>query len=217
MPLVTQAWVHSWTMNLCTDPRHATPCPQPCPACKVDCGPSRLLTVRMNATISPCSWMYPGSSFQLRVTLESGGDCYLQGQKTFSSTTVEDAEALCSKVVLVACKCGSPAFNPTVHAHDTNRNGQCEACFMRDLTARFAVEEAKENRRVKLEDRRMIRKGFTHKAVAWVHPAQGGDDYMVDIYFPAPPTDAEIKKVLRNKGSHVLNDYTVTTLTPKED
>ncbi len=53
---------------------------------------------------------------------------------------------------------------------------------------------------------------YTHKVVAWIHPAAGGDDYQVDIYFGGKPTDEQIKASLKKSRSRVLDDYTLYDL-----
>ena len=53
---------------------------------------------------------------------------------------------------------------------------------------------------------------LTFRVSAWVHPEQGGDDDLVDFYFAAAPTDEQIRALLREAGSAVLDDYWVVPL-----
>lgn len=58
----------------------------------------------------------------------------------------------------------------------------------------------------------MKAKGMTHRVDAWVHPAGGGDDYLVSLYVNGEPTKSLIQKELKKLKSSVLDDYTIQAL-----
>jgi len=37
---------------------------------------------------------------------------------------------------------------------------------------------------------------MTYKVMAVIHPKRGGDDYIVDLFFSAAPTPADVEKYL---------------------
>lgn len=171
----------------------------------------RIGETDMVASISPCSWLYPDYGLQIQVCIPKSGSAYLHIKKRFDECVDADFDELCSKVKLVACKtCGKPAFDP--EAVDTNRDGECEDCFLAALNAEYQKSLLKEKKKLARRDKSMLVKGYQYRVTAWIHPAAGGDDYMVDIYFAEKPTPKAIKKHLANAGSCVFDDYTITLL-----
>jgi hypothetical protein len=83
---------------------------------------------------------------------------------------------------------------------------------MTKLNAEFAAEQKKEEAKIARRDKQMKKKGMVARVEAWVHPEQGGDDYMLDIYYSSQPSNAEIETALRQKGSAVLNDFRIIAL-----
>src|SRR5579872_4803272 len=123
-----------------------------------------------------------------------------------------DIVRLLATVRIQKCKnpdCHNHAFHPD---HGSNRQGECEQCFMAKLNAEYEAEKKKEDADIARRDEQMKRKGMTVRVEAWVHPEEGGDDYIVDIYYSRKPTPAQIEKALRDKGSSVFTDYRVVTL-----
>lgn len=165
----------------------------------------------LSATVSPASWMYADYGLQIAIRLENGGVAYLRRESLrFADATEADIRALLDGVHLVACKiCGKPAFDPATVS--TNRDGQCEACFMAALKAEFSAAQEKENRRLAKLDAKRKLEGYTHRVDAWVHPAAGGDDYLLNVWM-INPTDDDIRAYLRRKHSRVLDDYRVIPL-----
>jgi hypothetical protein len=175
--------------------------------------------VVLTGEVSPCVWMYKGYPFQIQVCMgekkesRSGGNIILQDKTLNNDTYTEmDIVRLLASVKIQECKnpdCNNNAFHPD---HSSNRQGECEQCFMTKLNAEFAAEQKKEDAKIARHDKQMKRKGMVARVEAWVHPEEGGDDYMVDIYYSSHPAPAEIETALRDKGFHVLNDYRVVTL-----
>lgn len=175
--------------------------------------------VTLMAEVSPCVWMYQGYPFQIKVDMgdkqhpRSGGDIIIQDRALNNDTYTEaDIQRLLDTVKIQPCKnsgCNNPAFHPD---HESNRAGECEHCFMAKLNAEFAAEQKKENAKIARRDKRMKQKGMVARVEAWIHPKQGGDDYMVDIYYATQPSTAEIETQLKRKGSSILNDYRIITL-----
>lgn len=175
--------------------------------------------VTLTAEVSPCVWMYQGYPFQIKVDMgdkqppRSGGDIIIQDRALNNDTYVEaDITRLLDTVRIQECKnpnCDNPAFHPD---HESNRAGECEKCFMTKLNAEFAAAQNKENAKIARRDKRMKQKGMVARVEAWIHPKQGGDDYMMDIYYAIQPSAAEIETQLKRKGSSILNDYRIITL-----
>lgn len=171
---------------------------------------------KLSASISPCAWMYPGYGLQIKVDLIEGGGCaYLANKEVkWEEATEADFDALVSRVRLKPCaRCGKPAFDPA--AHDTNRSGLCESCFMGDLNAEFEAVQKVEHEETARTDADMKAKGYTHRVEAWIHPVSGGDDFQIAFYFEGVPSKASIRAVLKKNGSGVFNDYQIIDLNKK--
>jgi hypothetical protein len=171
----------------------------------------------LEGEVSPCVFMYPGYPLQIRVTLrrkdgESLGDAYaVDRSRTASTATEADVARLLATIRIIPCRrCAASAFNPATI--DTNRAGLCESCFLRDLEAKFARAQEAERHELAERDRRKKGEGMAYRVSAWVHPEAGGDDYLVDWYFAAAPTDVQVRILLREAGSAVLGDYRVIAL-----
>ena len=174
--------------------------------------------VILTGEVSPCVWMY-GTPFQIQVhmgdqkNLSSGGNIIMQDKALNNDSYTEmDIVRLLAMVRIQKCKnpdCHNNAFHPD---HGSNRQGECEKCFTTKLQAEFEAEQKKEDAKIARRDKQMKRKGMIVRVEAWIHPEEGGDDRMVDIYYSSKPTAAEIETALRDAGSEVLNDYRVVTL-----
>lgn len=168
--------------------------------------------VELTAEVSPCAWMYRGHPLQIRVQLPGGGWVFKQQKGvTWEQATEAHVVALAESIGVCACsRCGKPAFDPATV--ETNRNGLCEKCFLSDLNAEYEAAKKKEEAAIKRRDARQKKAGFTHRVSAWIHPAAGGDDYQVDIYWKGEPTKAEIQVELKKQGSRVQTDHTIVAL-----
>jgi len=173
--------------------------------------------IRLEAEVSPCVFMYAGYPLQIQVTLHRhAGECLgdalaVDRTKTASTYKRTDVERLLRAVRIAPCpRCSSPAFDPATV--ETNRTGLCEVCFMGDLKSKYAANEEAEQRKIAARDRRMKRKGMVVRISGWVHPQGGGDDYQVDWYLNAAPTPDQVRKLLSEQGSSVLDDYQIIEL-----
>lgn len=171
------------------------------------CGDHTLI-----ATVSPCCWMHPNYGLQLKVELEGTGCQAFLHKKAlkYADATLKDALDMLAVVQVVPCKtCSKPAFDPTTI--DTNRDGQCETCFMTALNAEYAKEEAKEQKKLARLDAKRKAEGYTHRVDAWIHPAQGGSDYQLSMWMQNPTTET-IQNALKKERSVILTDYRTTPL-----
>lgn len=171
------------------------------------CGDHTLL-----ASVSPCSWMHAGYGLQLRVEIEGArGHVFLHDKaRPFEGATLKHALDMLAAVRIIPCKtCGQPAFDPA--AVKTNRDGQCEVCFMQALTADLEQDQAKEQKKIARLDAKRKAEGFTHRVDAWIHPARGGDDYQMSMWMKDPTTEA-IQNELKKQRSVILTDYRTTPL-----
>src|SRR5579871_5472336 len=138
--------------------------------------------VILTGEVSPCVWMY-GTPFQIQVhmgdqkNLHSGGNITLQDKALNNDTYTEmDIVRLLAMVRIQKCKnpdCHNNAFHTD---HGSNREGECEQCFMTKLNAEIAAEQKKEDAKIARRDKQMKRKGMVVRVEAWVHPEEGGDD-----------------------------------------
>jgi len=166
--------------------------------------------IEFTATVSPCSWMYPGYGFQIEIRMENGGCVHVrQADLPYEKATVADMDRLFRPVKLVACsQCGAPAFDPACYR--TNRDGWCERCFMESLNKTLAEAQARDAKKVAARDRVQKRRGMTHRVDAWIHP--NGSDYEISFYSQGEPPQEAIQEILKAQRSKVLTDYTVTKL-----
>lgn len=179
----------------------------------------KIGNVILTAEVSPCVWMFKGHPFQIKVEMgdkknpRSGGDAFLQDKALNNDTFTEmDIVRLLGTVKIQKCKnpkCSNKAFHPD---HESNRKGECEACWMAKWQKNWDAMQEKENAKIARRDKQMKKKGMVSRVEAWIHPAEGGDDYMIDIYYSDKPTPAEIESALRERGSAVLSDYRVVAL-----
>ena len=174
-------------------------------------------SVKLEAEIGPCVFMYPGYPLQITLTLQrQPGECLGQAyavdrSKTAATYTDASVKRLLATVRISPClRCSTPAFDPATI--ETNRGGLCESCFLAAMRAEWAEEEEAEKRKIANRDRRMKQKGMAIRLTAWVHPKDGGDDYQVDWYLNAPPTRKQAANLLRDQGSSCLSDYKITIL-----
>jgi len=168
--------------------------------------------VNFTVTVSPCSWMHRGYGLQVLIQGENfGQNTALNKQLDFADATPADVDAL-SVIELVPCsnKCGRMAFDPA--RHKTNRAGQCETCFLIELTAELERELAEGKKEDAAYDARMAKEGYTHKVVAWVHPSAGADDYQIVMHSKGEMPPAEIEAALRKNKSRLTNDWVQTAL-----
>lgn len=165
----------------------------------------------LSLQVSPCSWMYPNYGLQVEIVIEGGGKAYLIDKTVmFASASEADLNRLFDKVEIVPCKhCGKPAFDPS--SIDTNRQGSCEACFLKELQKEFDKETAKAQKKLAALDAKRRAEGFTHRVEAWIHPEQG-EDRQLSIWFKGNPTPESIKKELVKAHSVVFDDYSIVKL-----
>lgn len=177
--------------------------------------------VTLTARVEHPSWSYSNWGLQIGVTINEGAKPN-QGRTSarrpelpFEQATVGDALALFDSVGIVPCRtCSAPAFDPATS--ETNREGECESCFLRRLERDFERQTLPSRiRDLKAELQRAVdhrAKGFTHRLLAMIHPEAGGSDYLVEFFTEKEPTPAEIEKLLKERRSAVLNDYRLTHL-----
>ncbi|KRP87418.1 MULTISPECIES: hypothetical protein [Pseudomonas] len=165
--------------------------------------------VELTAEVSPCCFMY-GSGLQITVYLPDRGRTYvLKKEIPIKDATEEDCHALLETVGVVPCKnCQKPAFDPATCG--TTRDGECETCFLDKAMAKFNKSEKDFQEKLVKDDAKHKAKGFTHRVMAWVHPASG-DDYQMIIWM-VNPSDADIVAQLKKKKSTVTNDYKLIVL-----
>lgn len=169
----------------------------------------------LTAYIAPCSWMYNGYGLQVEVGLQpDGGGIHLHHpqKRMFESYSVTDFDGLVAGVEQYLALCVKCSKRLAWTHESSNRESKCEQCFMEELNEVFRKEQAKEEARAKRRDAKRKAQGYTHKAVAWVHPARGGDDYTIEIYFNYKPTDADVKAHLKKEGSRRLDDFRIEAI-----
>ena len=160
-------------------------------------------------------FMYPNATNTLAIIahLSPASTLRLTSDILFCNATESDVHALLSKVRLCPCsKCGAPAFDPS--SGSTNRNGVCEPCFMTNLNAKFATAQKAENKAARAAELKQLKKGYTHKIDAWIHPSQG-DDYQCTIFTKTHDLSTrEIQRLIKQQGSVILTDYVFSKIEP---
>ena len=173
--------------------------------------------LKMEGEVSPCVFMYRGYPLQVTVTLRrsSGewlGVAYAVDRSKTADTAIEaDVKRLLAAVRIIPCRrCAAPAFDS--QTIDTHRGGLCESCFIHHLEADWASVEESERQELAQRDPHRKAEGMTFRVSAWVHAEEGGDDELVHWYFASRPTGKQIRTLLREAGSSLLDDYQVITL-----
>ena len=173
--------------------------------------------MQLQARISPCVFMYKNYALQVEVTLlrddgTSLGSATAQNpDKTAQTATDADVCRILDAVRIVAChRCSAPAFDPSTI--QTNRAGICESCFLDDLRQKSAKAQDAERKEIAARDRARKRSGDNVRISAWVHPANGGDDYQVDWYCKSYPSPAQVRGLLLEMNSRVCDDYQIINL-----
>jgi len=168
------------------------------------------LDAKLNASVSPCVWMYD-SPFQISVNLAGGGSTIvIDNELRLDQATEADVTRLLDSVEIVKCRtrgCRNPAFDPrTTLKH---RDGRCEQCTLEVLNKELKAAQAAERKKLAQLDRKHMARGFTHRVDAWVH-AEGGD-HQLSIWL-CDPTDAMIRSELLRSGVADLQSYTLHQL-----
>lgn len=170
----------------------------------------------VDVSVSPCSWMYEGYGFQIGYEMPERrcwGHCIDKALTVETATRADVQRMLDADLRAQPCaRCTTPfLFNTTDRG--SNRGTLCETCWMDDFNKENERHMEKENRALARKDAAMAKKGYTHRVSAWVHPARGGDDYLIDFYSKKLPTPCEIEALLRKEGSRRLDDYGIVALT----
>lgn len=151
--------------------------------------------------ISPCSYMHKGYGLQLKVSLHKDA-CNAESEFLRDKACAKEHFDKRAKVMLAEFIDGKGTAK-------LERNVKAYAKRLEKFKREWAVIEAKQAKEQAARDAKMIRQGYTHRIVAWIHP-QYGDDYQVQAYSDGPFTKADIRDIL--KDSRVKNDYVVTEL-----
>lgn len=160
------------------------------------------------ASVSPCSWIYARMGLRVAVSVANSTVYFDNKSLKFADATEADVVALASQAKLCPCvKCGGA----TLVDPQSNRNGQCETCFLSAVEKRFEKERASVAKVVKAIDAAMGVSGSKFKTVAWVHPLSG-DDYQIAHYSVQTPTKNDMAKVLKRYGSTRTDDYVTGAL-----
>ena len=152
--------------------------------------------------ISPCSYMYGSYGLQLKVSLHKDA-CNAESEFLRDKACVKADFDKRAKVMLAEFLDGKGIAK-------LQRNVKEYAKRLEKFKREWAAIEAKQAKEQAARDAKMIRQGYTHRIVAWIHP-QAGDDYQVQAYSNGPFTKADIRDIL--KDSRAKNDYVVTDLT----
>ena len=161
--------------------------------------------VVVHAEISPCCWMYPGYGLQYSLSLKEKG---CNAEKVFVNDKAIDPMSKDIMLMNVATEHAvkwlkENGVKPLQDALDSWLKAEAE----------YRIEDAKrkvaaEKRLAKLIAKRKA-EGYTHRFLAWIHPARG-DDYQVEAFTKGAPKGEQIDAWLKN--SEVKTDFVVTAL-----
>jgi len=165
--------------------------------------------VLLTAQVAICSWN-SGAGVTLLIEFDGGGDvCVRDPQLAVEDATEADYQRMINSVKVIPCRtCGGPAFDPTVC--DTNRDGECEACFLRVLDAELEQGLAKQAKKLAKLDAKAKAQGYTHRVEGWIHPVSG-EDRQISLWLQNP-TPAVIRAELKRSGSVDPTDYQLIEL-----
>ena len=175
-------------------------------------GTSKTHGLEVSVEVSPCSWLSAGYGFQFGYKTADGhshGFCHDKAIDIKDAKPEDIQRLLDTTLKPEPCKtCGhTHLFNPT-----SNRKHECEKCFVGKINAKIADYEKQAAEKLKKQDTRLKKKGFRFRVTAWIHPKAGGDDRMVDYYYPTKPTKTVIQTALKDAGSAILDDYQIVEL-----
>lgn len=158
-------------------------------------------------SVSPCSWMKQGYGLQVQISMKEhavNAESEFILDKSIEATDKSKQELDAAAKVMVEKWLGD---NGTALLHEHVAKWKAVKA---EFDAEFAEEDARFAAQQKKDDKKHKAKGYTHRVDAWIHPAQGGDDYQTTTYFVGEPKKADIAGLLRS--SEVKDDYSVTEL-----
>lgn len=159
--------------------------------------------VTLTCFVALCSWN-SGEGVTLVVEFEGGGKAHIrEPELDVEDATDADYQRMLDSVQLAPCKtCGGPAFDPTWKP--SNRDGECEKCFLGKLDAELEQGLAEEAEELAKMDARYKAQGYTHRIEGWVHRDDG--DRQISLWLQNP-TKQQIQAELKRSGSLDLTDY----------
>lgn len=159
--------------------------------------------VTVFASVSPCSWMYPNYGMQVQVATKKNA-CNAESELIKWSTPFDQSsDADVTTHIIAFMNAGGVA--------KLEQKVVSWAVESKKLRAEIDRAEVRAKARAAKYAAKMKAEGYTHRVLAWVHPASG-DDYQVEFFSKRQPTDAEIVKLLKNRRSQVTNDFCVEAL-----
>lgn len=168
----------------------------------------------MIARVSPCAWMYEHYPFQITVHLKDVPEdtgIVTDPTLSFNQASPDDIARLLEQARVCTCpKCSRPTL--IVPSTPEPNARECYACRMKEATAAYEAEVVRERKRQETKNRAARKKGYRYRVDAIVH-CDGGDDQQVYAYFVDRPTDGVIRKMLRDRGSVVLDHFCVSDLS----
>ena len=154
----------------------------------------------VHVNISPFSWMYPdrpemGFSLSLEKSPANIGREFIEVKKAYNDMKKADVVKLANDWLK---KNGIEKLEKAKAAWAKHREDS------EKLTKKMNTRDAADDAAAK-------KKGMKFKVKAVVEP-KAGDDYTIAWYAETKPTAAEVKKVLRSKGSETFDNYRITEL-----
>lgn len=167
----------------------------------------------LKAEVPLCVFL--GHPLQIKVALTlkdgtSGGDATaVNRNRNVSNATADDIISLLDAVAIQPCsRCSTPAFDPATV--ETNRDGLCEACFLKDLRQRSDADFEKKRRQTARRDREMKSRGMKYRIVV-VFRRSEYDYEKQEWYDVSAPSKLSTAARLRREGA-TLRDFEVIKL-----
>ena len=154
----------------------------------------------VHVNISPFSWMYPdrpemGFSLSLEKSPANIGREFVEVDKAYNDMKKADVVKLANEWLK---KNGIEKLEKAKAAWaDHRKEGE-------KLTKKLDAKDASDDAKAK-------KNGMKFKVKAVVEP-KAGSDYTIMWYAETKPTPADVKKVLRSKGSDTFDNYKITAL-----
>ena len=133
----------------------------------------------VEVSISPCSFMYPNYGVQLETKIVKNGrivskDYILDKNILIEDATETDIAFMLTQVKFTTCSdCGETIFVPIYESN--NREGCCELCFMKKLTAKYDARKVELDKKFKAFCGKMKTKGYSFYVDVVVHSNRGSD------------------------------------------
>jgi len=177
----------------------------------------RTVTVgglKVRVELEPGCWV-TGSRLGLIASHRIAGSARLVSRRLFEKATPADIDAMLPRLRVVKCRfkgCKAPNLVGDGRPRGSEK-GYCARHRLKDIVAAAAQVQAKLDEAKARSDDAAYRRGFRYRATVWVHRDTGDDMYSI-LWFVKKPTAELLRKVAKQSGSRLPNDFQIERLRP---